>query len=100
MKFKYLFLLTITTTQDFLGFDEKVSEQFLDNKKIENFFELIGCNYAYIETFSENHGQKLIMRYKAVYKNKEKYNILEGKYSLRKMRITLESFFDQIQKDD
>ncbi len=48
MKFKYLFLLTITTTQDFLGFDEKVSEQFLDNKKIENFFELIGCNYAYI----------------------------------------------------
>ena len=40
------------------------------------------------------------MRYKAVYKNEEKYNILEGKYSLRKMRITLESFFDQIQKDD
>ena len=100
MKLKYLFLLTISTTQDFLGFDKKVCEQFLDNKKIENFFELIGCNYAYIETFSENLGQKLIMRYKAVYKNEEKYNILEGKYSLRKMRITLESFFDQIQKDD
>jgi len=100
MKFKYLFLLTIATTQDFLGFEKKVCDQFLDNKKIENFFELIGCNYAYIETFSENLGQKLIMRYKAVYKNEEKYNILEGKYSLRKMRITLESFFDQIQKDD
>ena len=100
MKLKYLFLLTITTTQDLLGYEKKICDEFLDNKKIENFFELIGCNYAYIETFSENLGQKLIMRYKAVYKNEEKYNILEGKYSLRKMRITLESFFDQIQKDD
>ena len=100
MKLKYLFLLTISTTQDFLGFEKKVCNEFLDNKKIENFFELIGCNYAYIETFSENLGQKLIMRYKAVYKNEEKYNILEGKYSLRKMRITLESFFDQVQKDE
>jgi hypothetical protein len=100
MKLKYLFLLTITTTQDLLGYEKKICDEFLDNKKIENFFELIGCNYAYIETFSENLGQKLIMRYKAVYKNEEKYNILEGKYSLRKMRITLESFFDQVQKDE
>ena len=80
---KYLFLLNIITTKD-----------FLNKKKIINFFDLIGCDYTYIENFSENLGDKLIMRYKAVYKNEEKDNISEGNYRIKKLRIVLESFFD------
>jgi hypothetical protein len=34
------------------------------------------------------------MRYKAIYKNEEKDNILEGNYRIKKLRIVLESFFD------
>ena len=98
MKLKYLFLLNISTTQDFLGFGKRVCDEYLNNKIIKTFFELIGCNCAYKETFSDNLGQKLIKRYKAIYIYEEKNNILEGKYSLRKMRLTLESFFDPVQK--
>ena len=90
MKLKYLFLLNITAN----------NEKFLDKKNIESFFKLIECDCAYIDSFSEILGQKLIMRFKAIYKNEEKDNILEGKYRLRKMRIILESFFDQIQQSE
>ena len=82
---KYLFLLNILTNQEFLGSDD-----------IKSFFELIGCDCTYIEKFSENLGDKLIMRYNAVYKE-EKNNIVEKKYRIKKMKIILESFFDQIQ---
>ena len=39
------------------------------------------------------------MRYNAVYKE-EKNNIIEKKYRIKKMKIILESFFDQIQNYD
>ena len=90
MKLKYLFLLNITAN----------NEKFLDKKNIESFFKLIECDCAYIDSFSEILGQKLIMRFKAIYKKEEKNNILEGKYRLRKMRIILESFFEQIQQSE
>ena len=86
MKQKYLFLLNILTAQEFLSWN-----------KIELFFELIGCDCTYIETFSENLGDKLIRRYNAVYKDEEGNNILEKKYRVKKLRIVLESFFEQNQ---
>ena len=89
MKFKYLFLLNIAAN----------NEKFIDKKNVENFFKLIECVCAYIDIFSENLGQKLLIRYKAIYKNEEKDNILERKYNLNKMRIIVESFFDQIQQE-
>ena len=89
MKFKYLFLLNIAAN----------NEKFIDKKNVENFFKLIECDCAYIDIFSENLGQKLLIRYKAIYKNEEKDNILERKYNLNKMRIIVESFFDQIQQE-
>ena len=89
VKLKYLFLLNIITTREFLNW-----------KKIEIFFELIGCYYSYVESFSENLGDKFIRRYNALYQNEEKNNILEKKYRLRKLIITLESFFDQMQSNE
>jgi len=86
MKQKYLFLLNILTAQEFLSWN-----------KIELFFELIGCDCTYIETFSENLGDKLIRRYNAVYKDEEGNNILEKKYRIKKLRIVLESFFEHNQ---
>ena len=89
VKLKYLFLLNIITSREFLNW-----------KKIEIFFELIGCYYTYVESFSENLGDKFIRRYNALYQNEEKNNILEKKYRLRKLKIILESFFDQIQNNE
>lgn len=66
MKQKYLFLLNILT-----------SHEFLIQNRIELFFELVGCASVYIEFFSENLGDKLITRYNAVYKGEETDNILE-----------------------
>ena len=70
-KLKYLFLLNKSATQDFLSVEKKVCDKFVNNKTIKTFFELIGCDWAYIENFSDNLGQKLIRRYKAVYKMKK-----------------------------
>ena len=66
MKQKYLFLLNILT-----------SHEFLIQNRIELFFELVGCASVYIEFFSENLGDKLITRYNALYKGEETDNILE-----------------------
>ena len=66
MKQKYLFLLNILT-----------SHEFLIQNIIELFFELVGCANVYIEFFSENLEDKLITRYNAVYKDEETDNILE-----------------------
>lgn len=84
MKQKYVFILNILTSQKFLSW-----------KKIELFFELIGCDSTYIELFSENLGDKLIKRYNAVYEKEEANNIIERKYRVKKLKIILESFFEQ-----
>jgi len=84
MKQKYVFILNILTSQKFLSW-----------KKIELFFELIGCDSIYIELFSENLGDKLIKRYNAVYEKEEANNIIERKYKVKKLNIVLESFFEQ-----
>lgn len=84
MKQKYVFILNILTSQEFLSWS-----------KIELFFELIGCDSIYIELFSENLGDKLIKRYNAVYEKEEGDNILKRKYRVKKLKIVLESFFEQ-----
>ena len=84
MKQKYIFILNILSSQEFLYWN-----------KIELFFELIGCDSTYIELFSENLGDKLIKRYNAVYEKEEANNIIKRKYRLKKLRIVLESFFEQ-----
>ena len=84
MKQKYIFILNILTSQEFLSWN-----------KIELFFELIGCDSTYIELFSENLGDKLIKRYSAVYEKEEANNIIKRKYRLKKLKIVLESFFEQ-----
>ena len=81
---KYIFILNILSSQEFLYWN-----------KIELFFELIGCDSTYIELFSENLGDKLIKRYNAVYEKEEANNIIKRKYRLKKLRIVLESFFEQ-----
>ena len=84
MKQKYIFILNILTSQEFLSWN-----------KIELFFELIGCDSTYIELFSENLGDKLIKRYCAVYEKEEANNIIKRKYRVKKLKIVLESFFEQ-----
>ena len=92
MKQKYLFLLNIIIINE--------KEEFINLDKIKLFFELVGCYDVYIPNFSENLGDKLLVRYKGIYQNEEKNNFLDNKFRLKKMKIILESFFDQIQFDE
>lgn len=89
---KFLFLLNILPRQN--------NDDFLDNKNLELFFELLGCNLVYIQDFCENLGERLVIRYNAIYRNEEFDNIIVEKYRFTKMRIILESFFDEFQVDD
>ena len=93
LKEKFSFLLSI------VSYDDDNENSFLNSKKIEIFFDLLGCSAIYILDFCESLGEKLVVRFNAVYKKDEENNILLGKYRLRKMKIILDSFFDELQID-
>ena len=93
LKEKFSFLLNIILC------DDEIDYNFLNTKKIELFFDLLGCSAIYIRDFCEILGEKLVIRFNVVYKRDEEDNILLGKYRLRKMKIILDSFFDDLQID-
>ena len=76
------------------------NDDFLNSKKIELFFDMLGCSPIYINNFCEILGERLVVRFNAVYKSNEEQNILNGKYRFKKMKIILESFFDNLQIED
>ena len=59
------------------------------------FFDLIGCEYVYINNLCELLGERLILRYKAIYNNEivDKNNV-DKVFIYRKIKIILESFLD------
>lgn len=93
LKEKFSFLLNIISCEN------ENDNDFLNSKKIELFFDLLGCSAIYIRDFCENLGEKLVIRFNVVYKKDEEDYILLGKYRLRKMKIVLDSFFDELQID-
>ena len=93
LKEKFAFILNI------ISCDNENDKDFLNSNKIELFFDLLGCSAIYIRDFCENLGEKLVIRFNVVYKKDEEDNILLGKYRLRKMKIVLDSFFDDLQID-
>ena len=88
LRFKFLLLLKILCTND-------DSEEILDEKKMDIFFDLIGCEYVYINNLCELLGERLILRYKAIYNNEivDKNNV-DRVFIYRKIKIILESFLD------
>ena len=75
-------------------------DDFISKRKINIFFELISCELVFIQDFYEILVDRLILRYNAIYNKDEESNIIEGKYRFRKMRIILESFFDELKIED
>ena len=92
LKAKFVFLFNILPHIN--------NDDFLNSKKIELFFDMLGCSPIYINNFCEILGERLVVRFNAVYKNNEEQNILNGKYRFKKMKIILESFFDNLQIED
>ena len=89
-KISFLFnLLSLVNHQD-----------FINSKNVELFFELLSCDYVYIQDFCENLGEKLVLRYNAVYESDEEENIELGLYKFKKMMIILQTFFDELQIED
>ena len=71
--------------------------------KMSWYFHLFSkkkLNSLCLQDFCEMLGERLVMRFNAVYKNYEEENILHGKYRFKKMKIILESFFDSLQIED
>ena len=91
-KIKYTFLLNLLPHEN--------GDDFLNRRKMTTFFELISCELVFIQDFYETLIDRLILRYNALYNKDEESNIIEGKYRFRKMRIILESFFDELKFED
>ena len=90
LRFKFLLLLKIIAQSD-------DNEQILEEKQMNIFFDLIGCERIYINNFCEILGERLILRYKAIYNNENlDKNKAEKKFIYRKMKIILESFLDAL----
>jgi hypothetical protein len=90
LRYRFLLLLKLISSND-------DSDQFLAEKQLNIFFDLIGCDYVYIQKFCEMLGERLILRYKAIYTNKKNdKNMQEEKYVYRKVKIILESFLDSL----
>ena len=85
LRFKFLLLLKIIERND-------SNEQIIDEKQINLFFDLIECECIYINKLCEILGEKLILRYKAIYSHESIDKSSERKYIYRKMKIILESF--------
>ena len=89
---KFSFLLNILT--------QGRNKEFLSSKKIENFFDMIGCSAIYIQDFCENLGERFILRFNFIYKRDEENSIILDLYRFRKLKIILDSFFDDFQMDN
>ena len=96
LKIKFLYLLSII----YYSNDNYNNNEYLNEKQIALFFELLSCNITYVENFCENLGDELVIRYNIIYNNSEKENIIKDLYKFRKMKIVLESFFDEIQNEE
>ena len=88
LRFKFFLLLNIIKQND-------ENNEILVEKQINMFFDLIECERVYIRKFCEKLGERLILRYKAIYrkKNSDK-NIQDKKFIYAKLKIILESFLD------
>ena len=87
LRFKFLFLLKIIREND--------AEQILDENKMNVFFDLIECEWVYINNFCELLGERLVLRYKAFYNNKKlDKNITDKIFIYRKIKNIMESFLD------
>ena len=90
LRYRFLLLLKLITSND-------DSDQILVERQLNIFFDLIGCDYVYIQKFCELMGERLTLRYKAIYTNKKNdKNMQEEKYVYRKIKIILESFLDSL----
>jgi hypothetical protein len=85
LRFKFLLLLKIIESDD-------SSDQILDEKQINIFFDFIECDSIYIDKLCEILGEKLILRYKAIYNHENIDKSSEKKYIYRKIKIILDSF--------
>ena len=91
LRYKFLLFLKLISSND-------DSEQILMEKQLNIFLDLIGCDYVYIQNFCELLGERLNLRYKAIYSNKKNdKNVQEEKYVYRKIKIILESFLDSLE---
>ena len=90
LRFKFQLLLAIIAKNE----DE---EQILDEKQMNDFFDLIGCEQIYINNFCEILGERLVLRYKAIYSNENSdKNMIDKKLVFRKIKIILEYFLDAL----
>jgi len=90
LRYRFLLLLKLITSND-------DSDQILVERQLNIFFDLIGCDYVYIQKFCELMGERLTLRYKAIYTNKKNdKNVQDEKYVYRKIKIILESFLDSL----
>ena len=90
LRFKFQLLLGIIAQNE-------DPEQILDEKQMNDFFDLIGCEQIYINNFCEILGERLVLRYKAIYSNENlDKNLIDKKFIFRKMKIILESFLDSL----
>ena len=64
LRYKFLLFLKLISSND-------DSEQILMEKQLNIFLDLIGCDYVYIQNFCELLGERLNLRYKAIYSNKK-----------------------------
>ena len=90
LRFKFFLLMKIIAQND-------DNNQILDEKQMNTFFDLIGCERIYINNFCEILGERLILRYKAKKKNENiDKNKVDKSFIYRKMKIILESFLDAL----
>ena len=62
---------------------------------MNNFFDLIGCEQVYINNFCEILGERLILRYKAIYNNPNiDKNTNDKTFNYRKIKTIMGSFLD------
>ena len=90
LRFKFLLLLEIIKKND-------DNEEILDEKQMNIFFDLIGCEQVYIDNFCEILGERLSLRYKAIYINPNlDKNSKDKTFIYRKIKTILESFLDAL----
>ena len=92
IKEKLLFLFSIISPEDDFKNDT------YNDKDISNFFELLSCSLSYVQDFSEILGEKLISRYNTIYID-DCINI-GGEYCTKKLKLILDSFFEQFLNDE
>ena len=88
LRYKFLLLLDLIKKND-------DNEENVDEKQMNNFFDLIGCEQVYINNFCEILGERLILRYKAIYNNPNiDKNTNDKTFNYRKIKTIMGSFLD------